>query len=49
MSVTSGFNALAHAVGEPYTENPNPFVALMTEEGIRMLPLVPSESFKPRK
>ena len=37
MSVTSGFNAIAHAVEGLYAENTNPFVALMAEEGIRAL------------
>lgn len=34
MSVTSGMNALAHAVEALYAENANPVLSLMAEEGI---------------
>jgi alcohol dehydrogenase class IV len=37
VSVTSGFNAIAHAVEALYAEEPNPVTALMAEEGIRAL------------
>ena len=37
MSVTSGMNAIAHAIEGLYAENTNPMVALMAEEGIRAL------------
>ena len=36
-SVTSGMNAMAHAIEGLYAENTNPMVALMAEEGIRAL------------
>jgi alcohol dehydrogenase class IV len=34
MSVTSGFNAIAHAVEALYSDRPNPITAMMAEEGI---------------
>lgn len=37
MSVTSGFNAIAHAVEALYASSPNPITAMMAEEGIRAL------------
>jgi maleylacetate reductase len=37
MSVTSGFNAIAHAAEALYAQNSNPVTALMAEEGIRAL------------
>jgi maleylacetate reductase len=37
MSVTSGFNAIAHAVEALYAEQANPVTAMMAEEGIRAL------------
>src|SRR2546427_9452628 len=37
VSVTSGMNAMAHAIEGLYAENTNPMVALMAEEGIRAL------------
>jgi len=37
MSVTSGFNAIAHAVEALYAEGSNPVTAMMAEEGIRAL------------
>jgi len=37
MSVTSGFNAIAHAVEALYSNRPNPITAMMAEEGIRSL------------
>ncbi len=37
MSVTSGFNAIAHAVEALYSDRPNPITAMMAEEGIRSL------------
>lgn len=37
MSVTSGFNAIAHAVEALYAEDTNPVTAMMAEEGIRAL------------
>jgi len=37
MSVTSGINAIAHAVEGLYTQDANPIVSLMAEEGIRAL------------
>jgi maleylacetate reductase len=37
MSVTSGFNAIAHAVEALYSSSPNPITAMMAEEGIRAL------------
>ncbi len=37
LSVTSGFNAIAHAVEALYAEEPNPITAMMAEEGIRAL------------
>ncbi len=37
MSVTSGFNAIAHAVEALYAEEFNPITAMMAEEGIRAL------------
>lgn len=44
MSVTSGVNAIAHAVEALYAENANPVLSLMAEEGVaalfRALPLV---------
>jgi len=36
-SVTSGMNAIAHAIEGLYAENTNPLAALMAEEGIRAL------------
>lgn len=36
-SVTSGANAIAHAIEGLYAENTNPLIALMAEEGIRAL------------
>ena len=36
-SITSGFNAIAHAVEGLYAENANPVTTLMAEEGIRAL------------
>lgn len=37
VSVTSGANAMAHAIEGLYAENSNPLVALIAEEGIRAL------------
>ncbi len=37
MSITSGFNAIAHAAEALYAENSNPITTLMAEEGIRAL------------
>jgi maleylacetate reductase len=37
LSVTSGFNAIAHAVEALYAEDNNPITSLMAEEGIRAL------------
>ena len=37
MSVTSGFNAIAHAVEALYAEQTNPVTAMMAEEGIRAM------------
>ena len=37
LSVTSGMNAIAHAVEGLYTQNANPIISLMAEEGIRAL------------
>lgn len=37
MTVTSGMNAMAHAVEALYAENGNPVLSLMAEEGIRAL------------
>ncbi|WGS19866.1 MULTISPECIES: maleylacetate reductase [unclassified Bradyrhizobium] len=37
MSITSGFNAIAHAAEALYAENANPITNLMAEEGIRAL------------
>jgi alcohol dehydrogenase class IV len=37
MSITSGFNAIAHAAEALYAENLNPITAMMAEEGIRAL------------
>jgi maleylacetate reductase len=37
MSATSGMNAIAHAVEGLYTQDANPIVSLMAEEGIRSL------------
>jgi alcohol dehydrogenase class IV len=37
MSISSGFNAIAHAVEALYAENANPVTRLMAEEGIRAL------------
>jgi maleylacetate reductase len=37
MTVTSGFNAIAHAVEALYAEHSNPVTAMMAEEGIRAL------------
>jgi alcohol dehydrogenase class IV len=37
VSVTSGMNAMAHAIEGLYAENTNPMVALMAEEGLRAL------------
>ncbi len=37
VSVTSGFNAIAHAVEALYSDRPNPVTAIMAEEGIRAL------------
>ncbi|MFJ4268430.1 maleylacetate reductase [Paenarthrobacter nicotinovorans] len=37
MSVTSGFNAIAHAVEALYAPDASPIVSLMAEEGIRAL------------
>jgi maleylacetate reductase len=37
LSATSGMNAIAHAVEGLYTQDANPIVALMAEEGIRAL------------
>jgi maleylacetate reductase len=37
ISVTSGFNAIAHAVEALYSDRPNPIAAIMAEEGIRAL------------
>jgi maleylacetate reductase len=37
MSITSGFNAIAHAVEALYAEDNNPVTAMMAEEGIRAL------------
>ena len=36
-SITSGFNALAHAVEALYTPDSSPIISLMAEEGIRAL------------
>ena len=35
ISITSGFNAIAHAAEALYAENANPVTSLMAEEGIR--------------
>lgn len=44
MSVTSGLNAIAHAIEALYAENANPVLSLMAEEGIgalvRALPVI---------
>jgi len=37
VSVTSGANAMAHAIEGLYAENSNPLIALIAEEGIRAL------------
>src|SRR5262249_59254839 len=37
VSATSGMNAIAHAAEALYSENANPIVSLMAEEGIRAL------------
>lgn len=37
MSVTSGMNAIAHAVEAMYAENANPLLSILAEEGIRAL------------
>ncbi len=37
LSVTSGINAIAHAVEGLYAQDANPIVSLMAEEGIRLL------------
>src|SRR5229473_3208099 len=37
LSVTSGFNAIAHAVEALYAEDSNPITSLMAEDGIRAL------------
>ena len=37
VSVTSGANAIAHAIEGLYAENTNPLIALIAEEGIRAL------------
>jgi len=37
ISITSGFNAVAHAAEALYAENSNPVTAMMAEEGIRAL------------
>lgn len=37
MSITSGLNAMAHAVEALYAENRNPVISMMAEEGIRSL------------
>jgi maleylacetate reductase len=37
VSVTSGANAMAHAIEGLYAENTNPLIALIAEEGIRAL------------
>ncbi len=37
MSVTSGMNAIAHAVEAMYAQNANPILSLLAEEGIRAL------------
>ena len=37
LSVTSGFNAIAHAVEALYAQDSNPVTSLMAEEGIRAL------------
>ena len=37
ISVTSGMNAMAHAIEGLYAENTNPMVALIAEEGVRVL------------
>jgi maleylacetate reductase len=37
MSVTSGMNAMAHAIEGLYAENTNPLVAMIAEEGARAL------------
>jgi maleylacetate reductase len=37
LSVTSGFNAIAHAVEALYAQDANPITAMMAEEGIRAL------------
>ena len=37
LSATSGMNAIAHAVEGLYTQDANPLVSLMAEEGIRAL------------
>jgi len=36
-SITSGMNAMAHAIEGLYAENTNPMVALIAEEGVRVL------------
>ena len=37
ISITSGFNAIAHAAEALYAENANPVTSLMAEEGVRVL------------
>src|SRR4029079_9181472 len=37
MSVTSGFNAIAHAVEALYAPDASPIISLMAEEGVRSL------------
>ena len=53
LSATSGMNAIAHAVEGLYTQDANPVVSLMAEEGIRALGIRPcrgiaSRSGRPR-
>ena len=37
LSVTSGINAMAHAIEALYAENRNPVISMLAEEGIRAL------------
>ena len=37
LSVTSGINAMAHAIEALYAENRNPVISLLADEGFRAL------------
>jgi maleylacetate reductase len=52
LSVTSGFNAIAHAAEALYAEDTNPVTSIMAEEGIRALAQAADgreESFRSRR